>query len=245
MQMDRPKRKNAFGRAMLSQFKECLEVCRYTGWVRSVVLTSAVDGVFSAGADLKERLEMSPVEAEQFVNGLRESFSLLESLRCPTIAVVDGAALGGGLELALACDLRVCTVKSKLGVPECSLAIIPGAGGTQRLPRVVGIPRAKELVFTAQPVTGARAEEIGLVNYALPDGDAAMAKAVELSSAIARNGPIALKVAKLAVQEGAELSRQSGMLFEQQCYAQVLPTQDRLEGLAAFREKRRPQYKGA
>lgn len=244
MWMQRPSRKNAFGRRMLDEFGECVDVCRYTPEVRSVILASRVGGVFSAGADLKERLAMSPTEAEQFVDSLRSTFSRLEQLRCPTIAVVDGAALGGGLEIALACDLRVCTATSKLGVPETSLAIIPGAGGTQRLPRVVGVPRAKELIFTATPVHGPRAEEIGLVNYCTENAEAAMQRALELSTAIAKNGPIALKVAKIAVQDGADLSQQAGMTLEQQCYAQVLQTEDRKEGLKAFGEKRKPVYRG-
>ena len=152
LKMNRPARKNAFGRVMLQEFGECLDACTESASIRSVVLVSTVSGVFSAGADLKERKEMSQDEASTFVTKLRSTFSALEELRCPTISVIDGVALGGGLELALSTDLRVCTDKSKLGVPETGLAIIPGAGGTQRLPRAVGIPRAKEMIFTADPV---------------------------------------------------------------------------------------------
>ena len=152
LRMNRPARKNAFGRTMLRELGECLSECEVSTRNRVLILSSTVPGVFSAGADLKERKEMSPEEASAFVTLLRSTFARLDNLRCPTISVIDGAALGGGLELALSTDMRVCTMGSKLGVPETGLAIIPGAGGTQRLPRVVGIPRAKELIFTADPV---------------------------------------------------------------------------------------------
>eukprot|EP01063_Lacrimia_lanifica_P006984 TRINITY_DN14423_c0_g1_i1.p1 TRINITY_DN14423_c0_g1~~TRINITY_DN14423_c0_g1_i1.p1 ORF type:complete len:280 (+),score=105.38 TRINITY_DN14423_c0_g1_i1:52-891(+) len=242
--MNRPARKNAFGRVMLKEFKECLDECAQDSKIRSIVLRSTVPKVFSAGADLKERKEMSPEEASEFVTSLRATFSQLEYLRCPTIALVDGVALGGGLELALSCDLRVCTTASKLGVPETGLAIIPGAGGTQRLPRAIGIPRAKEMIFTADPVSGERAETIGLVNYCLEDADQALEKAVALASRIARNGPIALEQAKIAVDDGSELPRREGMEVEKKCYAKILTTKDRVRGLEAFARKEKPVYEG-
>eukprot|EP01060_Flectonema_neradi_P006677 TRINITY_DN14537_c0_g1_i1.p1 TRINITY_DN14537_c0_g1~~TRINITY_DN14537_c0_g1_i1.p1 ORF type:complete len:279 (+),score=46.28 TRINITY_DN14537_c0_g1_i1:112-948(+) len=244
LKMNRSARKNAFGRTMLSEFRECLEVCQQEMAIRTVILKSEVGGVFSAGADLKERKEMSQEEARSFVSSLRSSFTALEDLRCPTIALIDGVALGGGLELALSCDMRVCSEKSKIGLPETSLAIIPGAGGTQRLPRLIGIPKAKELIFTADPVTGPVAQNIGLVNYCEADSEAALEKALFMASRISRNGPIALKAAKRAITDGVEVPRAQGMEVETDCYATILTTQDRIRGLEAFAQKKTPVYEG-
>eukprot|EP01059_Diplonema_ambulator_P016979 TRINITY_DN28976_c0_g1_i1.p1 TRINITY_DN28976_c0_g1~~TRINITY_DN28976_c0_g1_i1.p1 ORF type:complete len:279 (+),score=66.58 TRINITY_DN28976_c0_g1_i1:52-888(+) len=244
MTLNRPSRKNAFGKQMLAQFRECLEECKKDHTVRSLVLMSSVKGVFSAGADLKERKEMTQDETTAFVSLLRSTFTELEHLRCPTIAVIDGAALGGGLELALSCDLRVCTNASKLGLPETSLAIIPGAGGTQRLPRAIGIPRAMEMITTADPVDGKRAAAFGLVNYSEDTHEAASDRALTLAARIARNGPIALENAKRAVISGTELPRVEGMEIEKACYGNVLTTKDRLRGLEAFAKKETPVYEG-
>eukprot|EP01061_Rhynchopus_euleeides_P005687 TRINITY_DN14891_c0_g2_i2.p1 TRINITY_DN14891_c0_g2~~TRINITY_DN14891_c0_g2_i2.p1 ORF type:complete len:298 (+),score=132.88 TRINITY_DN14891_c0_g2_i2:35-895(+) len=244
LKMNRPSRKNAFGRVMLQQFGECLGECTADSKIRSVVLLSTVNGVFSAGADLKERKEMSQDEASAFVTSLRSTFTNLEGLRCPTISVINGVALGGGLELALSTDLRVCTPTSRLGVPETGLAIIPGAGGTQRLPRAIGIPRAKEMIFTADPVLGKRAEDIGLVNYCEEDEEAALARAIALATRIARNGPLALENAKRAVDDGSELPRKEGMEVEKACYAKILTTKDRVRGLEAFAKREVPVYEG-
>ena len=244
LSMNRSARKNAFGKLMAKEFKECLQICQNEVGIRAVVLKSEVGGVFSAGADLKERKEMSQEEAREFVSGLRSSFTALEELRCPTIALIDGVALGGGLELALSCDMRVCSEKSKVGLPETSLAIIPGAGGTQRLPRLIGIPKAKELIFTADPVTGPEAQNIGLVNYCEADSDAALQKALFIAGRISRNGPIALQAAKKAITDGVEVSRSQGMEIETQCYATILTTQDRIRGLEAFAQKKVPVYEG-
>ena len=161
----------------------------------------------------------------------------------PVLAAIEGAAFGGGLELALAADLRVAGAEARMGLVETSLAIIPGAGGTQRLPRLIGRSRAKELIFTARRLDAAEAERLGLVDRVVPAGTALDA-ALALAREILPNGPVAVRMAKLAVNRGVELDRESGMAFEQACYAQVIPTKDRLEGLAAFREKRKPHYTG-
>ena len=171
----------------------------------------------------------------------------LERLPMPVIAAIDGHALGGGLEMALACDLRVAAKEAKMGLVETKLAIIPGAGGTQRLPRLVGPALAKELIFTARVINGAQAQKIGLVNDAVDqnsNGDGAFQRAVQIAQEIIPNGPIGVQMAKAAISKGIEVSLDSGLAFEGACYAQVVPTQDRLEGLKAFAEKRKPQYKG-
>eukprot|EP01064_Diplonema_japonicum_P006401 TRINITY_DN14259_c0_g3_i1.p1 TRINITY_DN14259_c0_g3~~TRINITY_DN14259_c0_g3_i1.p1 ORF type:complete len:282 (+),score=68.39 TRINITY_DN14259_c0_g3_i1:55-900(+) len=242
--MNRPSRKNAFGRVMLKEFRECLDECTKDSNIRSLILLSEVGGVFSAGADLKERKEMSQNEASKFVTMLRTTFSELEDLRCPTIAVIHGVALGGGLELALACDMRVCTDSSKVGVPETGLAIIPGAGGTQRLPRVVGIPRAMEMICTADPINGKRAETIGLVNHSETHLEDALDTALAIASRIARNGPLAVQNAKRAVKDGMDLPLKEAMEVEKACYANILTTQDRVRGLTAFAKRETPVYEG-
>ncbi|CAI5968284.1 unnamed protein product, partial [Closterium sp. NIES-65] len=154
--------------------------------VRVVIIRSAVDGVFCAGADLKERKGMTQEEAEAFVSSLREAFTDLENLPVPTVAAVEGAALGGGLEMLLACDIRVAGFNARFGLPETSLAIIPGAGGTQRLPRLVGASRAKELIFTARVVRADEALSLGIVSHCVPAGTA-HDTALEIARTIQRN----------------------------------------------------------
>lgn len=241
--LDRPASKNALGRQLMAEFRQALADLRFDASARVVVLHSLVPGVFCAGADLKERAGMSPKETAAFVHGLRSAFTELEELPMPVIAALEGAAFGGGLELALAADLRVAGTSAKLGLVETALAIIPGAGGTQRLPRLIGASRAKELIFTARRIGAEEAGRLGLVDRLAPAGQALDA-ALALAREILPNGPVALRMAKLAVNQGLGLELGAGLAFEQACYAQVIPTKDRLEGLAAFREKRRPQYRG-
>lgn len=241
--LDRPAAKNALGRQLMGEFRQALADLRVDPSVRVVVLHSLVPGVFCAGADLKERAEMSQAEAEAFVQGLRSAFTELEDLPMPVITALEGAAFGGGLELALAADLRVAGTGAKMGLVETALAIIPGAGGTQRLPRLIGASRAKELIFTARRIDAVEAERLGLVDRVAPAGGALDA-ALALAREILPNGPVALRMAKQAVSRGLDMDRDAGLAFEQACYAQVIPTKDRLEGLAAFREKRKPQYRG-
>ncbi|KAI9351385.1 ClpP/crotonase-like domain-containing protein [Obelidium mucronatum] len=226
----------------MSQFRRGLAELRFDETVRVVVLRSAVDKVFCAGADLKERAQMDAKEVSVFVHGLRSAFSEVETLPVPTIAAIDGAALGGGLEVALAADIRVAGAGARLGLPETKLAIIPGAGGTQRLPRLIGASRAKELIFTGRVLDNKAAFSIGLVNHAV-DG-VAFEKAIEIAREILPAGPVATRMAKLAIDKGVQVDIASGMAIEQGCYAQIIPTEDRIEGLRAFKEKRTPVYKG-
>ena len=241
--LDRPGARNALGRHLLAELWEILAELGSDREARVVVLHSLVPGVFCAGADLKERATMSPVEAEAFVQGIRSTFTELEALPMPVLAVLEGAAFGGGLELALAADLRVAGADARMGLVETALAIIPGAGGTQRLPRLIGPARAKELIFSARRIDAAEAERLGLLNRVVPAGQALHA-ALDLAREILPNGPIALRMAKQAVNEGLELDLAGGLALEGVCYGQVIPTKDRLEGLAAFREKRKPVYRG-
>jgi methylglutaconyl-CoA hydratase len=243
MGLDRPASKNALGRELLGELETALGELGRDPRVRVVVLHSLVPGVFCAGADLKERATMSAEEAEAFVHRLRAAFTALERLPMPTVAVLEDPALGGGLELALACDLRVAGESAVLGLPETGLAIIPGAGGTQRLPRLVGRSKAKELIFTGRKVGAAEARSLGLVDQVASRGEALQA-ALGLVREMLAKGPVALRAAKEAIDGGLDLDREAGLALEARCYARVIPTQDRLEGLAAFREKRKPVYRG-
>lgn len=245
--LNRPASKNAISRNLLKEFKEAIDGVRHDSSVRVVLLRSMVPGVFCAGADLKERAKMKPEEVGPFVAKARAMISDIENLPMPVIVALDGAALGGGLEMALAGDLRVAANTTKMGLVETKLAIIPGAGGTQRLPRLVGAAKAKELIFTAAVINGKEGEEIGLVNYVVPQnetGDAAYLRSVELAKKIIPNGPVGVKMAKVAISRGIEVDLATGLSIEEACYAQVIPTKDRIEGLMAFKEKRTPNYKG-
>lgn len=239
--LNRPATKNALGKQLMNDFRACLTELQFDAGARVVIVNSAVPGAFCSGADLKERVAMTPVEVASFVHGLRSSFTQLQNLPQPTIAAIDGAAFGGGLEMALSCDLRTAGKDAKLGLTETALAIIPGAGGTQRLSRLIGASKAKELVFTAKRMAAADAYAYGLVNYAC---DSALDKALQVAREIVPNGPVALRMAKKAIDLGLQGDLTSGMVVEELCYAQTIPTKDRLEGLAAFKEKRKPVYRG-
>ncbi|XP_072515413.1 methylglutaconyl-CoA hydratase, mitochondrial [Salminus brasiliensis] len=245
--MNRPKAKNAISKNLVNKLYEAVESVKKNNKVRGVILCSVVPGVFCAGADLKERAKMHQSEVGPFVSKARSLITELSNLPMPTIAAIDGAALGGGLEMALSCDIRVAATSAKMGLVETKLAIIPGAGGTQRLPRIVGVSLAKELIFAARVIDGSEAKALSLVNHAVEQnksGDAAYLKALDLAREFNLQGPIAIRMAKLAINQGIEVDLTTGLAIEEACYAQVIPTKDRLEGLAAFKEKRPPRFKG-
>ncbi|CAL1539038.1 unnamed protein product [Lymnaea stagnalis] len=245
--MRRFRYKNAMGKNIIQRLIDSLQELKFQNNIRVTVVRSEVPGVFCAGADLKERLQMTNQEVGLFVAKLRHFVSELHNLPMPTIAAIDGAALGGGLEMALGCDMRVAASSAKIGLVETSLAIIPGAGGTQRLPRIIGPSLAKELIFTSRVLDGWQAKENGVVNHCVEqnnDGDAAYHRAIKLAEEILPQGPIALRMAKAAVNRGIEVEIDAGMRYEEAYYAQIIPTKDRIEGLLAFKEKRRPKYEG-
>ncbi|ELT89379.1 hypothetical protein CAPTEDRAFT_197996 [Capitella teleta] len=243
----RPKAKNSISRHMKNQMSQAIDFLKFEDNIRVTIMRSQVPGIFCAGADLKERVTMKPEEVGPFVASLRAMSAELADLPMPTIAALDGAALGGGLELAMCCDILIAANNAKLGLTETKLAIIPGAGGTQRLTRVLGPALAKELIFTGRVLDGNEAQTIGLANHAVQQndaGDAAYQRSLELALQISPNGPIALRMAKQAINKGSEVDLQSGLAIERLCYAQVIPTTDRIEGLTAFKEKRPPRYRG-
>ncbi|XP_051193530.1 probable enoyl-CoA hydratase 2, mitochondrial [Lolium perenne] len=242
--LERPEVKNAINWELMRRLRGAIGKIEADATAKVVLVASSVPGVFCAGADLKERRLMSSSQVQEYANSLRSTFSYFEALPIPTIAVIEGAALGGGLELALSCDMRICGENATLGLPETGLAIIPGAGGTQRLPRIIGRSRAKELIFTGRRCDAAQAVMMGLANYCVPAGEA-YDKALEVAREITKKGPLGIKMAKKAIDQGMGVSDMgSALAIEGECYEQLLHTRDRLEGLAAFAEKRKPVYTG-
>lgn len=211
------------------------------GDVRAVIVESATPKAFCAGADLAERLAMDETEVEQALDALRAMTDALAAIPVPTIAVLEGVAFGGGLELALACDLRVGAPSSKLGLTETKLAILPGAGGTQRLPRLIGEAKAKEMIFLAKILGGEEAAACGLL-HACVDKPRDTARA--WAETIAGHGPLGVLNAKSAIDGGRGRPLADALDWERACYQRVLRSEDRTEGLKAFVEKRPPVYKG-
>lgn len=242
--VDRPP-VNALGRALVEDLDHACE------WLESIpaadapraVILAATGKCFSAGADLKERQSMSVQDVERWVPFLSGTFTRIASLPMPTIAVVAGVAAGGGMELALACDMRIAEEPAQLGLRETALAIIPGAGGTQRLPRLIGPSKAKRWIFTARMHTAAEALADGAVDQVVPAGRG-IEEASTLARVIAANGPVAIRLAKRAIDGGLDAPIKTALEHERRCYEGVLPTQDRLEALKAFAEKRNPAFKG-
>jgi enoyl-CoA hydratase/carnithine racemase len=236
-------RRNSLTMALLREGAEHLARAAADRSLRAVVVTGQGTRAFCAGADLKERARMTEAEVAGFHRAIRALFDGLAALAQPVVAALNGAALGGGLELALACDLRVAAEGIELGLPEVSLGIIPGAGGTQRLPRLVGVARAKDLVLTARRLGAAEALGWGLVS-AVVAGDGLGAEALALAERLARHAPVSLRQAKRAVDGGLHLPLPEALDLENQLYQDCLPTRDRQEALRAFAEKRPAHFTG-
>ncbi|MFT5732291.1 MAG: enoyl-CoA hydratase/carnithine racemase [Planctomycetota bacterium] len=242
--IDRPAVMNCLSFPTLRRFRMLLEELRGDLSIRCILITGAGDRAFCAGADLKERKTMPAERVPDFVRNIRGVMDDVAKMPQPTIAVVQGFAFGGGTELMLACDLRIAASEASFGLTETTLAIIPGAGGTQRLPRLIGASRAKDLILTGRKINAEEAERIGLLNRVAPRASLTAA-ATELAQIIASNGPVAVRAAKDAIDRGTEAPITEGLEIEATCYQRVLPTQDRLEALAAFAEKRKPIYQGS
>ncbi len=240
--IDRPP-VNALGRELVEDLTRAAAELAQDDATRCLVLASAGKH-FCAGADLKERREMTRDQARAFVPLLADACQAIAGLPFPTIAAVRGAAAGGGCELALACDLRVLADDARIGLPETSLAIIPGAGGTQRLPRMIGQARAKRWIFTGQMHDAREALADGVADLVVPAAELD-ARAAELASTIAANGPLALRLAKRAIERGGHLPLDEALALEWECYQGTLDTADREEALRAFADKRPPRFTGA
>jgi enoyl-CoA hydratase/carnithine racemase len=240
--IDGEDRRNAIRRSMARDMEARIAAATTQG-TRAVVLTGAGNKAFCAGADLKERVGMSEDEVRQFLESLRRILRSLEKSRCVFIAALNGVALGGGTELALACDLRVAAPHAELGLTEVKLGIIPGGGGTQRLSRLIGPGRAKDLILTGRRVRADEALALGLVNQVAPEGKL-LETALALAQTIVANAPIAVAAAKHAIDEGLSLDLDQALTLEHEKYEQTLRSEDRLEGLRAFAEKRPPRFQG-
>ncbi len=241
--LNRPEVMNSFNFALLHALAEKIADIRFDPLVRVVIITGAGDRAFCSGADLKERATLPPIKVKEYIFTIRNLFTAIEQLNKPVIAAVNGVALGGGTELALASDIRVASGTATMGLTETRLAIIPGAGGTQRLPRLVGKGKAKELIFTGKRIGAAEAEKIGLVNKVCAP-EILIDTCRQMASEICETGPVAVEQAKYAINYGMETDLSTGLAIESNAYWVCIPTEDRLEGLAAFREKRKPVYKG-
>ena len=241
--LNRPEVMNSLNFPLLHALKDRIESFRFRRDLRVVIITGSGEKAFCSGADLKERATLNPDQVREYIFTIRNLFTAIEELNKPVIAAVNGIALGGGTELALASDIRIASSKASMGLTETRLAIIPGAGGTQRLPRLIGKGKAKELIFTGKRIDGQEAVKIGLVNQ-LCEPDDLLEACREMAAMICETGPVAIEQAKYAINYGLETDMHTGLAIESNAYWVCIPTEDRLEGLAAFKEKRKPVYSG-
>lgn len=242
--VNRPEVRNALTQALMEELSDAFLAAERDEDVRVLILTGAGEKAFVAGADIRESAARNTMtELGEKSRLRRNAYIQLEHLTKPSIAAINGYALGGGCELAVSCTLRIASEKAKFGQPEINLGMIPGLGGTQRLARLVGKGNAMELVLTGDMITAERALQIGLVNRVVP-ADQLMTEAKALAEKLASKAPIALRCAKDAIDYGADMSLQSALEFENRLYAIVLGSQDKAEGVTAFFEKRSPVWKG-
>jgi enoyl-CoA hydratase/carnithine racemase len=243
LRLNRPEMMNSLSFPLLLAIKEKVEALQWDADARVIIITGAGEKAFSAGADLKERATMPEEKVRQYIITLRNLYTFIDYMNKPVIGAVNGVALGGGAELAMACDIRIASENASIGLIETRLAIIPGGGGTQRLPRIVGRSKAKEMIFTGKRVDANEALSIGLVNKVVPLPNL-MDECVKMAELICEGGPVAITQAKYAINYGLEVDLHSGMAIESNAYWVTIPTEDRTEALAAFKEKRKPVFKG-
>lgn len=244
--LNRPERLNTLGGTMKSDLQAVFgELARNDDAVRVVVLTGSGDRAFCAGADIKERaaLQQSLPDYHQKQKVTHELFRAIETFEKPVIAAINGVALGGGLELALCADIRIAASHAKLGLPEARIGALPAAGGTQRLPRLVGTGWAKQLMFTCDHIDAQQALAIGLVTQ-VTEPDELMPTALAMAARIAANAPLSVRFIKQAVDRGMQVGIEAGLEYERYAAAIVVSSQDRVEGMRSFVEKRKPVFKG-
>lgn len=240
--LNRPDRLNALNPDLMMELERALEEVQNDKDVRVLVITGA-GKAFSAGADVTVMKDATPLQARSFSQLGQRVLMKLENLEIPVIAAINGYALGGGCEIALACDIRIASEKAQLGQPEINLGIIPGWGGCIRLPRIVGSAKALEIILTGDRISAQEALQVGLVNMVVPEDQ--LEKAVkELADKLAGKPPVAVKLAKSVVKKGLESSLKSGMSLESSAFSICFATEDQKEGVKAFLEKRKPQFKG-
>ncbi|MBA7646703.1 Short-chain-enoyl-CoA hydratase [subsurface metagenome] len=241
--INRPQVLNVQNSEMFSELYQVFNEISTDNEVRVVIITGTGDKAFVAGTDITEMKSRSSLEIRDFAIAARKANEAIYNLGKPVIAAINGFALGGGLELAMVCDLRICSENAKFGQPEINLGIIPGGGGTQRLTRLVGMTKAKELLFTGDTIDAQTAVDIGLVNKVVPNGKL-MDEAKALAQKLLDKGAVALRLAKTAINTGANMVLSSALDFEADCFATCFSTEDQKEGMSAFLEKRKPQFKG-
>ena len=234
---------NAFDYDTLLKLKQKIESIRVNQEVRAVIFTGAGEKAFSVGADLKERRHLTEEQVKRNLNKINEVFTDIDLLPQPTVAAINGFAFGGGMELALACDFRIAAHDAVMGLTETSLAIIPGAGGTQRLPRLIGQAKALELILTARRLTANEADHYGMLTRVV-DRSNLLSECFAFCSQLLANGPVAIQQAKFAIKNGMNADMHTGLQIERKAYEITLPTEDRIEALQAFSEKRKPNFKG-
>jgi enoyl-CoA hydratase/carnithine racemase len=241
--LNRPKVLNALNRRTWEDLREAFEDAREDSAIRGVILTGAGDKAFIAGADIGELSQVTAVEAEESSTFGQGVLNLIENLGKPVIAAVKGFALGGGCETAMACTIRVATENAKFGQPEVKLGLLPGGGGTQRLPRLIGKGRALQLILSGEMISAQEAYRIGLVNEVVPDADL-ITRAEAILKQIFANGPIAVRYSLEAVNKGLETSQAEGLALEASFFGLCAATADKQEGTQAFLQKRAPQFQG-
>lgn len=241
--INRPQGLNALNIETLSELGQVFSQISHDEQTRAVILTGVGDKSFVSGADINQFTELKAIDASGFSRHGHHVFRQIENLGKPAIAAVNGYALGGGCELALACTLRVASEKARFGLPEVSLGLIPGYGGTQRLPRLVGKGRALEMILTGEMIDAQEAYRIGLVNKVVP-AEQLLDSCLELANKILRNGPLAVRMALQAVNYGLNSDLETGTLIESNLFGLCFATQDREEGIKAFLQKRKPVFKG-
>jgi enoyl-CoA hydratase len=243
IKINRPEKLNALNRQVIEELLACFQALQKDSEVRVVILTGSGDKAFAAGADIGELAQQSAVEGKETSKFGQQVFNLIENLGKPVIAAINGFALGGGCELAMACTLRVAAETARLGQPEVKLGLIPGYGGSQRLPRLVGKCRALELILAGEIITAAEAHRLGLVNQVVPAAEL-LAASEKLAQKIIANAPLAIKFALEAVNHGMEMSSAEGQVLEAALFGLCCTTADMKEGTLAFLEKRPPKFTG-
>lgn len=241
--LNRPSVLNALNYQVLLELEQVIEKIKLNRHFRVVIFTGSGEKAFCVGADLKERETLSNLEVIRNLNKINELFLAIEQLPQITICAINGHALGGGLELALACDFRIASENAMFGLPETSLGIIPGAGGTQRLSRLIGEAKALHLIISARKISSEEALALGIVTKVVPQKDLHFATEEFINSFI-NNAPIAIEQAKFAVKNGLKVDLQTGLAIERKAYEFTLSTEDRIEALKAFKDKRKPHFKG-
>lgn len=239
--INRPEVLNALSSQVLADLNEVLDQVENSEDIRVVIVTGSGEKAFVAGADIKEMDLMSPIQAFEYMTFANNTFTRLSDLRQPTIAVLNGYALGGGMELALSTDIRIGYEKTVVGFPEVGLGIIPGFAGTQRMSRLIGTSRTKELIFTARTVKGQEAYELGILNK-LVSVEELLSSAEELAAAMIKNAPLAVEKAKHVIQVGSELPLKNAIRLETEAEALLFSTEDKVEGMRAFVEKRKAVF---